>query len=75
MKPVRAERPEAPEVIALRKSIRGEPLTDAEQKLLHDRAAAAAAAGNVLAGGVRHEDVMAELEERRRREQSSPRQK
>ena len=31
MKPVRAEKPaESPEVVALRKSVRGEPLTDAE---------------------------------------------
>lgn len=56
-------------VVALRKRLRGEPLTAAEAALLGDRAR------RPEGTTVPHAQVMAELEERRKREESSPRRK
>ncbi len=53
---------DSPEVAALRKSIRGEPLTDEERALL------ATATRKPPGPGVPHAEVMRMLEERKRRE-------
>jgi len=65
--PVRKEDDAA--VAALRKKLRGEPLTAAEAALLADRARTPE--GTTIPQA----QVMAELEERRKREESSPRRK
>ena len=57
-----AEKLEAPEVVALRKQVRGEPLSDAERALLA-KATRKPAPGQTVA----HADVMRELAERERR--------
>jgi hypothetical protein len=54
---------EQPEVAALRKKLRGEPLSDEERSLL-ESTYRAPPQNDV---GVPHEDVMKELEERKRR--------
>jgi len=51
---------ESPEVAALRKRIRGEPITDVERALL------ARATRKPTGPGIPHAEIMAELEERRR---------
>ena len=65
----RVGEPDDDAVGALRKKLRGEPLTVAEEALLAQRAR------KPDDPTVPHEQVMLELEERRKREESSPRQK
>lgn len=55
---------EQPEVAALRKKLRGEPLSDEERSLL---ASTYRAPPQNDVASVPHEDVMKELEERKRR--------
>ena len=59
-----ADAPESPDVAALRKEIRGEPLTDEERLLLRAREHKPAWAG----AGISQEQMTALLEARRRAE-------